>query len=191
MSTASVTSQIFVAGPSGPRTRRPAGTVVGLILMSLMLTLVVQHVVMATPRDGSDHAALLVEGVDANGGVSTSSNVIDVSGVYPGMPAQISTFEIRNSGTLPVTFAVTTADLVASGPRSLDDVLRIAVRDPATGDIVYRGRLSGLRIQHTRALAAGATATFTVAATWPSTPADNAYQGAGLHFSVVAAPSLT
>ncbi len=189
MSTASATSQIFVAGPCSPRTRRSAGTIVGLVLMSLVLTLGIERVVTAAPRDGVEHGALRVEGVDANGRVSASSDVLGVSGAYPGMPAQASTFEVRNTGTLPMSFAVITGDLVATGPRSLDDVLRITVRDPKTGDVVYRGRLSGLRIEHTRVLAAGATATFTVEVTWPNGPADDAYQGAGLHFSLVVTPS--
>jgi hypothetical protein len=189
MNMASTTSQIFVAGPSRPRTRHPAHSVVSLVslvLMSVVLTLGIARVVMAAPRDGSAHGGLRVEAVNADGRVSTSSDVIDVSGAYPGMPARTSTFEVRNPGTLPVTFAVTSVDLVASGPRSLDDVLRITVRDPVTGSIDYRGRLSGLSIERTRALAAGASATFTVQVTWPNTPADDTYQGAGLHFSLMA-----
>ena len=42
----STSAQIFVAGPRDPRTRRPARTYVGLILMSLMLTLAIQRVVI-------------------------------------------------------------------------------------------------------------------------------------------------
>ena len=185
----SATSQIFVAGPRNLRTRRPVRSVFSLVLMSLVLTLGIQRVVMAAPIGSSEHGALLVQSVEANGQVSSSSDVIDVSGAYPGMAAQASTFQVHNTGAVPVTFAVNSTDLVASGSRSLDDVLRITVRDPATGATVYRGRLSGLRIQPTRALAAGATATFTVDVTWPSTAADDAYQGSGLHFSVVASPS--
>ncbi len=152
--------------------------------MSLVLTLGIGRAVMAAPVGSSEHGALLVQGVDGNGRVSSSA-VIDISGAYPGMPAQDSTFEVSNTGALPVTFAVSSRDLVASGPRSLDDVLRIAVRDPSTGVTVYRGRLSGLRIEHTDALAAGTAATFTVQVTWPVTAADDAYQGARLRFSVV------
>lgn len=187
----SATSQIFVAGPRNVRTRRPGRTIVGFVLMSLALTFGIQRVVMAAPLGGSEHGKLLVQGVDGNGRVSSSSPVIDVSGAYPGMPAKTSTFEVRNTGTLPVTFAVNSADLVANGPSSLDDVLRITVRDPATGDTVYRGRLSGLRIEHAGVLAAGTAATFAVSVTWPNTPADDAYQGAGLRFSVVATLSAT
>lgn len=153
--------------------------------MSLVLTLGIGRAVMAAPVGSSEHGALLVQGVDGNGRVSSSAQVIDISGAYPGMPAQDSTFEVSNTGALPVTFAVSSRDLVASGPRSLDDVLRIAVRDPSTGVMVYRGRLSGLRIEHTDALAAGTATTFTVQVTWPVTAADDAYQGAGLRFSVV------
>lgn len=155
--------------------------------MSLVLTLGIGRAVMAAPAPvgSSEHGALLVQGVDGNGRVSSSAQVIDISGAYPGMPAQDSTFEVSNTGALPVTFAVSSRDLVASGPRSLDDVLRIAVRDPSTGVMVYRGRLSGLRIEHTDALAAGTATTFTVQVTWPVTAADDAYQGAGLRFSVV------
>ena len=51
MSMTLVTSQIFVAGPSNVRTRRPVRTVVGIVLMSLTLTLGIQHVVMAAPFD--------------------------------------------------------------------------------------------------------------------------------------------
>jgi hypothetical protein len=182
----SATSQIFVAGPRNLRTGRRARTVVGLVLMSLALTFGIQRVVMAAPLGSSEQGALLVQGVDGNGRVTSSGDVIDVSGAYPGMVAQTSTFEVRNAGTLPVTFAVDTADLVANGPRSLDDVLRIAVRDPSTGVMVYRGRLSGLRFEHTGALAAGTAATFTIEVTWPNTAADDAYQGAGLRFSIVA-----
>lgn len=184
-----VTSQIFVAGPQNLRTRRSARTVVGLVLMSLALTFGIQRVVMAAPVGSSEQRALLVQGVDGSGMVSSSVGVIDVSGAYPGMAAKVSTFEIRNAGTLPVRFTVESTDLVANGPRSLDDVLRIAVRDPATGVLLYRGRLSGLRIEHAGALAAGTAATFTVEVTWPSIAADAAYQGAGLRFSVVATSS--
>lgn len=154
--------------------------------MSLALTFGIQRVVVAAPIGGSEHAAVLVQGVDGNGLVSSSSDVIDVSGAHPGMAAKTSIFEVRNAGTLPGAFAVNSADLVANGPRSLDDVLRITVRDAATGDPVYRGRLSGLRIEDTGVLEAGTAARFTVEVTWPNTPADDAYQGAGLRFSVVA-----
>jgi hypothetical protein len=189
MSVASATSEIFLRAPSKPWTRPPAHTVVSLVLMSVVLTLGIAHVVIAAPGNSPGQGALRVEAVDAGGRVSTSADVIDVSGAYPGMPAQISTFEVRNPSALPVTFAVTSDGMVASGPRSLDDVLRITVRDPATGSVDYRGRLSGLSIERTRALAAGAFAMFTVQVTWPNTPADDAYQGAGLHFSLVATPS--
>jgi hypothetical protein len=127
--------------------------------------------------------------VHANGRITASSHVIDVSNAYPGMAAQTSTFEARNTGDVPLTFTVTTTDLVVSGRRSLDDVLRITVRDRITGAVAYHGRLSGLRLVHRRALAIGSAATFTVDVTWPSGPADDAYQGAGLTFSVVAISS--
>jgi hypothetical protein len=182
-------SQIFVAGPSNVRTHRPTRTVVGFVLMSLALTFGIQHVVMAAPLGGSGQAMLRIQGVDGNGLVSPSAAIIDVSGAYPGMAAQTSIFQVRNSGTLPVAFAVSSTDLVANGPRSLDDVLRITVREPATGAMVYRGRLSGLHIQHTGVLAAGTAARFTVEVTWPNTAADDAYQGADLRFSVMASPA--
>jgi hypothetical protein len=183
------TSQIFVAGPSNVRTRRPARTVVGLVLMSLALTFGIQHMVMAAPLGNFGQGMLRIQGVDGNGLVSPSAAIIDVSGAYPGMAAQISTFQVRNWGTLPVAFAVSSTDLVANGPRSLDDVLRITVREPATGVMVYRGRLSGLRISHTGVLAPGTAARFTVEVTWPSIPADAAYEGAGLRFSIMASPA--
>ena len=157
--------------------------------MSLALTFGIQRVVMAAPLDSSAHGALLVRGVDSHGRVSQAADVIKISGAYPGMSAQSSTFEVRNAGTLPVAFTVDSTGLVADGPHSLDDVLRITVRDPASGAMVYRGRLSGLRIEHTGVLAAGAAARFTVEVTWPSIPADAAYQGAGMGFSVIASPS--
>lgn len=189
MSMTSVSSQIFVAGRSNRRIRRPARTVAGFVLMSLALTLGIQRVVMAAPLGSSDQGALVVQGVDGNGRASSSANVIAISGAYPGMAAQTSTFEVRNAGTLPVAFAVNTTGLVANGSRSLDDVLRITVRDRATGDTVYRGRLSKLRIEHSGLLAPGAAARFTVEVTWPSMSADDAYQGAGLRFTVVASPA--
>lgn len=185
----SATSQIFVAGPRKLRTRRSARSIVGLVLMSLVLTLGIERVVMAAPRVDSAHGALLVERSGGNGRVSPSADVISVSGAYPGMPAKTSAFQVHNTGSLPVTFAVTSGDLAASGPRSLDQVLRIAVRDSVTGSLVYQGRLSGLLIEPGRTLAAGAFTRFTVQVTWPATAADAAYQGAGLHFSVVASPS--
>ena len=40
----------------------------------------------------------------------------------------------------------------------------------------------------TPALTAGSAARFTVQTTWPSTPADAAYEGAGMGFTVVASP---
>ncbi|MGH2595746.1 MAG: hypothetical protein ACRDH7_07260 [Actinomycetota bacterium] len=186
---ASATSEIFMRAPRKPWSRPSAHTVVSFVLLSVVLTLGIAHVVMAAPPDHPWHGALRVEAGDSGGRASASSDIIDVSGAYPGMPAQTSTFEVRNPGALPVTFAVTSTDLVVSGPRSLDDVLRITVRDPATGSVDYRGRLSGLSIERTRTLAAGASAMFTVQVTWPNTPADDAYQGAGLHFSLVARPS--
>jgi hypothetical protein len=189
MSMTSATSQIFVAGPRNRRTRRPARTVAGFVLMSLALTLGIQRVVMAAPLGNSDEGALVIQGVDGNGRASSSADVIAISGAYPGMAAQTSTFEVRNAGTLPVAFAVNATGLVANGPRSLDDVLRITVRDRATGDTVYRGRLSTLRIEHTGVLAAGAAARFSVQVTWPSISADDAYQGAGMGFTVVASPA--
>jgi hypothetical protein len=182
-----VTSQIFVAGPRNLRSRRSTRTIIGLVLMSLALTFGIQRVVLAAPLGGSKHGALVVKGVNGNGRVSTSADVIAISGAYPGMAAQISTFQVRNEGTLSVAFAVSTTGMAANGTRSLDDVLRIAVRDAATGNTVYRGRLSGLRIEHT--LGAGAATRFSVEVTWPTTAADAAYQGAGLGFSVVASPS--
>ena len=182
----STSAQVFVAGPRDLRTRRPARTYVGLILMSLMLTLAIQRVVIAAPRV-SGHGALLVQGVDRSGRVSSSARIIDVSGALPGMQPQTSSFQVRNTGTVPVAFAVDTKGLIANGPRSLDDVLRIAVRD-RSGTLVYQGRISGLRIEHTGLLAAGSAARFTVQTTWPSTPADAAYEGAGMGFTVVASP---
>jgi hypothetical protein len=189
MSMTSATSQIFVAGPSNRRTSRPARTIAGFVLMSLALTLGIQRVVMAAPLGGSDRGALVVRGVDGNGRASSSADVIAISGAFPGMAVQTSTFQVRNMGTLPVAFAVNAKDLVANGPRSLDDVLRITVRDRATDDTVYRGRLSTLRIAHTGVLAAGAAARFTVAVTWPGISADAAYAGAGMGFTIVASPA--
>jgi hypothetical protein len=182
----STSAEIFVAGPRHLRTRRPARTYVGLILMSPMLTLAIQHVVIAAPRV-SGHGSLLVQGVDRNGRVSSSARIIDISGALPGMQAQTSSFEVRNTGTVPVAFAVDTKGLIANGPQSLDNVLRITVRD-RSGALVYQGRISGLRIEHTGALAAGSAASFTVQTTWPSTPADAAYEGAGTGFTVMASP---
>jgi hypothetical protein len=182
-------SQIFVAGPRNVRTRRSARSIVGFVLMSLALVFGIQRVVLAAPLGGSKHGALVVQGVDGNGRVSSSADVIAISGAYPGMAALSSTFKVRNAGTLPVAFAVNTTGLVASGPRSLDDVLRITVRDAATGDTVYRGRLSGLRIEHAHVLAVGAAARFIVEVTWPTTTADAAYQGAGMGFTVTASPA--
>lgn len=184
------TSQIFVAGPKNVRIHRPARTVVGFVLMCLALTFGIQHVVMAAPIGGGADGALLIQGVGVDGLASPKAPIIDVAGAYPGMTAQISTFQVRNSGTLAVAFSVNSADLVSNGPRSLDDVLRITVRNLATDATVYRGRLSGLRIVHTGVLAAGAAARFTVEVTWPGiTASDAAYQGAGLGFSVVASPA--
>ena len=189
MSMTLATSETFVAGPKTLRTRRPACTIAGFVLMSLALTFGIQRVVLAAPLGGSEHGALVVQGVDGNGRVSSSADVITISGAYPGMAAQTSTFEVRNAGTSPVAFAVNATGLTANGPRSLDDVLRITVLDPTTGDTVYQGRLSGLRIEHTGVLAAGTAARFTVEVTWPSIPADAAYQGAGMGFTVVASPA--
>jgi hypothetical protein len=183
----STSAQVFVAGPRDLRTRRPARTYVGLIMMSLMLTLAIQRVVIAAPRDTSGHGALVVQGVDRNGRVSSSARIIDISGALPGMQPQTSSFEVRNTGTVPVAFAVDTKGQIANGPHSLDNVLRIAVRD-RSGALVYQGRISGLRIEHTGPLAAGSAARFTVQTTWPSTPADAAYEGAGMGFTVVASP---
>ena len=176
------TSQSFVAGPRNIRTHRSARSIVGLVLMSLALVFGIQRVVLAGPLGGSEHGALVVQGMDGH------ADVIAISGAYPGMAALTSTFKVRNAGTLPVAFAVNTTGLVASGPRSLDDVLRITVRDAATGDTVYRGRLSSLHIEHTQ-IAAGAAARFTVEVTWPATSTDAAYQGAGMGFTVVASPA--
>jgi hypothetical protein len=181
------TSPIFVLGPNDRRVRRRGRTVVGIVLMSLALTLGIQRVVIAAPR--SSEGALLVQGEDRNGHASSSADVIKVSGAYPGMAAQTSTFEVRNTGTLPVAFSLNSKGVVASGGGSLDDVLRITVRDPATGAMVYRGRLSSLHIEHTGVLQAGARATFTVDVTWPITATDGMYQGAGLHFSIMASPA--
>ena len=178
-----------MAGPADRRTRRPARTAAVLILMSLGLTFGIEHVVMAAPADFSEQGALQVRGVDATGRMTASAHVVDVSNVYPGMVAQTSAFEVRNTGDVPLAFTVTSADLVVSGRRSLDDVLRITVRDHITGAVEYHGRLSGLRVVYHGALAIGAAATFTVDVTWPSGPADDAYQGAGLSFSVVAVSS--
>jgi hypothetical protein len=180
-------ARIFVAGPRDLRTRRPAITYVGLILMSLMLTLAIQRVVIAAPRGASGHQTLQVQGVDGNGRVSSSARVIDVSGAMPGMRAQTSMFRVRNTGSVPLAFVVNTTGLMANGPHSLDNVLRIAVRD-RSGNLVYQGRISGLRIEHAGLLAAGSAAGFIVRTTWPSTPADAAYEGAGMGFTVVASP---
>ena len=90
-----------------------------------------------------------------------------------------------------MAFAVATKGLVANGPHSLDNVLRIVVRDARGAVSVYQGRISGLRIEHTGALAAGSAARFTVQTTWPSTPADAAYEGAGMGFSIVASGSAS
>jgi hypothetical protein len=182
------TSEIFVAGPRNARTRASTRSIVGLILMSLALTFGIQRVVLAAPLGGSRHGALLVRGVDGNGRVSSSADIIAISGAYPGMAAQLSTFEVRNTGTLSVTFVVITTGLVVNGPRSLDDVLLITVRDRATGVMEYQGRLSKMRVEH-GALAAETAVTFTAEVTWPVTPTDEDYHGAGLGFTVTASPS--
>jgi hypothetical protein len=183
----STSAQIFVAGPRNLRTRRRVRTYVGLILMTLTLTFAIQRVVSAAPRGSAPYAALQVQALGSNGHVSSSAHVIDVSGAYPGMRATRSTFDVRNVGTMPLAFTVTSTNLVATA-RSLDDVLRIVVRD-AAGHLEYRGRLSDLRIAHPGALAPRSATSFTVDVTWPSGPSDPAYEGAGLSFSIVASGS--
>ena len=103
------------------------------------------------------------------------------------MPAKRSTFDVRNAGTMPLAFTVTSRNLVATGADRWMTFF---------GSLFATGRPSriprtppGLPIAHTGALAPQTAATFTVDVTWASGPSDAAYEGAGLSFSIVASGS--
>lgn len=141
----------------------------------------------AGPRAGFTTDSVQVAVVGEGPSVADPTrHAFDVAGAYPGMPAQRSHLELRNSGSVSAAFDVTTTDVQPLGRRSLDDVLVVTVREAGTGSLAYRGPLSTLRISGTANVAAGASMTYDVALTWPSRPGVdvNDYQGASLAFTV-------
>lgn len=120
--------------------------------------------------------------VDGSGDLLRAPS-FDIAGAYPGMPAQRTSLSLRNIGDLEETFSVSSR-LYRPGARSLDDVLQVSVKDRATGEVVYRGKLSGLSFDGVASLATGESATYAVTITWPQTGKDDLYQGLGLSFAL-------
>lgn len=118
--------------------------------------------------------------VDANG-VEQSLPLFTINNAMPHMTAQSQALRIKNEGTLPAAIELTTTNLVSSSS-SLDDVLRIVVRD-AANQVLYTGKISELSIVIGN-LAAGSQLNWTVAIDWPDLTSvdDNLYQAAALAF---------
>jgi hypothetical protein len=111
--------------------------------------------------------------------------LMTVTGVAPGMSPAHGFVNLRNIGTLPARYTVSTTNLYPAGDRSPAHVLVVAVSDTA-GRSLYSGSLSELSVREER-LEPGQTRSYELWIAWPPTPKDNAYQGRSLAFSLQAA----
>ena len=114
-------------------------------------------------------------------GRPTRHPFMTVTDAAPGMSPANGFVMLRNTGTLPATYRVSTTKLIPVGDRSPAAVLVAAVSD-AAGRWLYSGSLSGLSVVEER-LDPGQTRTYEFSISWPSTPEDNAFQGRSLTFS--------
>jgi hypothetical protein len=166
--------------------RRVTVTIVGVALLALGVTVGADTIADAgTIRPGIESGTLALDRVEGDGTLADpTSAVFDAAGAYPGMPAQRSVLRLANTGTIAAVFEVSVVDLETQGPRSLDEVLRVTVRDGATGEAVYEGPVSGLRLEHPAALEPGASAAYVIRVSWPEGADDDAYQGSALGFTI-------
>src|SRR5437899_8353098 len=104
-------------------------------------------------------------------GRSSRSPVMTVTDAAPGMSPANGFVMLRNTGTLPATYTVSTTNLLPLGDRSPAGVLVLAVSDTA-GRWLYSGSLSGLGITEER-LEPGQTRTYELSISSPPTPEDN------------------
>ena len=146
------------------------------VLVSVFIAAGVAAGAAAHPRTASGAGIAFT---DASGHLR-STPVISADGAYPGM-SRDTVVRLRNVGSVRETFDVS-ASVATSGTHSLDEVLVVTVTDPASGSVVYQGRLSTLTFHSSRALAPSRTARYTVQISWPETGRDDLYQGLGLSF---------
>ena len=118
-------------------------------------------------------------------GWPTREPVMTVTGAAPGMSPAHGFVGVRNIGTVPARYTVSTTNLLPGGDRSPANVLVVGVSD-AAGRSLYSGSLSGLIVSEER-LEPGQARSYELWIAWPPTPEDNAYQGRSLAFSFQAA----
>jgi hypothetical protein len=120
--------------------------------------------------------------VDGDGAVSTAA-AFSVTNAQPEMEAKVSTFTVKNTGTITQAVTVSSANLIDLRKPSLDDVLVLEVSD-AAGTVVFEGKVSGLDQATIGELSAGESKVLTFSLTWPSTLDDNSYQSNSFVFDV-------
>lgn len=86
------------------------------------------------------------------------------------LPAQ--TITVRNTGSIPLKYTVTSS----SAAGSLADVLDVTIKKNVADTTGTKSKLSAVNIPST-SVAAGTTETFSVQVTWPQGSNDNSYQG--------------
>jgi hypothetical protein len=181
------TAGIQVAGARHRRSRGVAGRCIAtLCKAALALALIGASWEVMAPDEISlvqwaSSARPAISFVDASG-QPTSRPLTGMDSFFPGMTVR-SSLHVQNTGPVPETFRLT-ATVQSGEPRSLDDVLRVTVRDRVTGAVQYRGRLSRLEVVEATPLQSGRSRTYDVQVDWPSTPNDDAYQGLALPFDL-------
>lgn len=121
--------------------------------------------------------------VDGTGAVSTAA-AITVTNAQPEMSPKVATFTVKNTGTVAEAVTISSDNLRDLAEPSLDDVLHLVITD-ATGNSLYTGKVSNLSAATLGELAASASKVLTFTITWPTTLADNDYQGNQFTFDIV------
>jgi hypothetical protein len=163
---------------------RVAGTAVLIVGLVVGLSQVMA-VAAANHRYGFQSEGSSVEFVDRRGNPVDGASLVDLEGLWPGMPARRSVVTLRNDGADGGRIAIS-SDLEAPPTNSLDEVLLVTVKSRSSGLVVYRGRISELAFEDSPALQAGSSRSFVVAVTWPQSPADDRYQGEAISFGLTA-----
>ena len=119
-------------------------------------------------------------------GESLTGPAVSVTGAYPGMPPEVSTFTIANRSNVAATYAVAVDVTHPTEGLSLADVLVATVTVGSDATPVFRGPLAQLRLGGIP-LAGGEHARHHLTIAWPDGgSSDNRYQGQTLDFDLQA-----
>ncbi len=120
-------------------------------------------------------------------GARTAPALVTVNRAVPVMATREYTLTVRNTGTVAAGIVISSDNVGGSTPRSLDDVLRLVVKN-AGGTVVYSGKVSDLSFD-AGSFAGDVSRTYDLEITWPgnASATDNLYQGADLTFDISAA----